>query len=257
MFGLRQLSHLPVLAKSSAALSIVLMLLAGVRVAHADFVGNLVLLPTGCQSTGHCELGADFGFIDPKGVGWQAAKGLITDGASIPPWAQPIVGKPFDESFVQAAIIHDHYCDRHVRSWRQTHRVFYDALRASAVGSEKAGIMYFAILVGGPKWIKLVKGKPCGVGLGCINQVGASLQLPGTGLSVDENGGLIAVRGAQYGTAKFAKTMADNLPQLEAQGGSLTPEVVEQKASQAMADDVFFANGDETGTTLDIKVDTK
>src|SRR5689334_10444439 len=111
MFGLRQLSHLPFLAKSYAALSIVLVLLAGVRVAHADFVGSLVLSPTGCESTGHCELGADFGFIDPKGVGWQAAKGLITDGASIPPWAQPIVGKPFDESFVKAAIIHDHYCD--------------------------------------------------------------------------------------------------------------------------------------------------
>jgi hypothetical protein len=239
-------------------LSLVALLVASAAsVARADFVGELVLMPMGCESTGHCELGEDFGFIDPSGVGWQAAKGLITDGASIPPWAQPIVGNPFDKSFIKAAIIHDHYCDRHVRSWRQTHRVFYDALRASGVLSNKAGVMYFAILVGGPKWIKLIKGKPCGLGTTCTFRVGANSQLPGTSLSVDENGGLIMMRGSQYATAKFAETMEDNVPGLQAQGEALTPEMVELAAKKAMADDIFFNNGEEIGTNLDIKVETK
>jgi hypothetical protein len=62
-------------------LSLVALLVASAAsVARADFVGELVLMPMGCESTGHCELGEDFGFIDPSGVGWQAAKGLITDG---------------------------------------------------------------------------------------------------------------------------------------------------------------------------------
>jgi hypothetical protein len=80
---------------------------SAVPVARADFVGELVLLPAGCEITGRCELGEDLGFIDPGGAGWQASKGLITDGASIPAWARPMVGEPFDRNFINAAIIGD------------------------------------------------------------------------------------------------------------------------------------------------------
>src|SRR5690606_25020755 len=126
--------------------------------ASAGFEGTLTLLPSGCEASGQCTPGTDFGFVDSAGYGWQAAKGLLTDGASIPPWAQPLVGGAFDESFIKAAIIHDHYCVRHVRPWRNTHKVFHEALLASGVAPGKAGIMYFAVLVGGPKWVKLVQG---------------------------------------------------------------------------------------------------
>ena len=91
--------------------------------AAAQFIGNLELNPPGCQATGQCTLGSDLRYTDPNGLTWQAAAGNRTDGASIPFWAQPIVGAPFDESYIKAAVIHDHYCDRHVRSWRATHRV--------------------------------------------------------------------------------------------------------------------------------------
>ena len=57
---------------------------------RADFEAILVLEPPGCQQTGHCQLGNDFGFVDSQGVAAGGAKGLLTDGASIPLWAQMI-----------------------------------------------------------------------------------------------------------------------------------------------------------------------
>src|SRR5687767_4148559 len=85
---------------------------------RADFEGNFELGPAGCEQTGKCILTYDFRFTDPKGLVWQAAASNKTDGASIPAWAQPIIGSPFDKSYIKAAVIHDHYCDRHVRPWR-------------------------------------------------------------------------------------------------------------------------------------------
>lgn len=97
--------------------------------AFSEFIGPFVLGPNGCEDKGLCTLSYDFKYKDPKGNEWQADAKDKTDGASIPPWAQPIIGKPFDSQFVKAAAIHDHYCVRQVRPWRQTHQVFYDVLR--------------------------------------------------------------------------------------------------------------------------------
>jgi hypothetical protein len=91
--------------------------------------------------------------------------------ATIPSWARPFVGGPFDPSYIKAAVIHDHYCDRHVRPWRSTHRAFYDALIALGLDTAKAKVMYYAVYLGGPKWVKLIPGKPCGSGIACINNV--------------------------------------------------------------------------------------
>ena len=65
--------------------------------AHAEFSGEIVLLPTGCQQSSECTLGNNFGYIDSRNVGWEADKGDITDGASIPRWAQLFAGDPFEE----------------------------------------------------------------------------------------------------------------------------------------------------------------
>src|SRR4051794_9685128 len=87
----------------------ILLVFAPALSARAEFVGKLDFQPTGCKSKGQCELVYDFGYIDPKGVGWQAKAGLKTDGASIPPWAQLIIGGAWDGQFIRAAVIHDHY----------------------------------------------------------------------------------------------------------------------------------------------------
>src|SRR5262245_5519353 len=114
--------------------------------ASAEFVGKLEFKPADCKNAGTCELVYDFGYIDPNRLGWQAKAGLKTDGASIPSWATPIIGGPWEEQFVGAAVIHDHYCIRTVRTRRATHRMFYDAL--IGIIRAKALAMYYAVIVG-------------------------------------------------------------------------------------------------------------
>ncbi len=58
----------------------------------------------------HKLLEADFGYVDPSGIGWQTNKGAKTDGASIPPLLQPFVGGPWEDGYIRAAVIHDWYC---------------------------------------------------------------------------------------------------------------------------------------------------
>ncbi len=88
--------------------------------ANAKFIGKLAFDPKGCEATGKCRIVSDFKYIDPYKFGWLTKAGDNTDGATIPSWAQPFIGEPFDKSFIKAAVIHDHYCVRHVRPWRQT-----------------------------------------------------------------------------------------------------------------------------------------
>jgi hypothetical protein len=115
------------------------------------FVGDLKLIdldPHGLRFT----LEAPFGYIDPSGAMWQAEKGLVTDGASIPWPLWSIIGGPFEGEYRRAAVIHDFYCDRKYRAWQRTHRVFYDAMITGGVGPIKAKIMYYAVWRFGPRW---------------------------------------------------------------------------------------------------------
>ncbi|ESX02327.1 hypothetical protein X768_30620 [Mesorhizobium sp. LSJC265A00] len=138
------------------------------------FEGKLELFPEGCRDHGLCYLKNDIYFTDKSNVRWKAparnaAWGAAvhsgsTDGASIPKWAQAVVGQPFDEQYLMAAALHDHYCYKEnlVRPWRQTHRMFYDAMVALKVPAVKAKTMYAAVYLGGPKWVELVPGESCG-----------------------------------------------------------------------------------------------
>lgn len=98
----------------------------------------------------------DISYRDDNNEVWKSNRGDVTDGASIPLVLQGIVGDPFDPSFIRAAVIHDRYCDKknghRVRSWRQTHRVFYEMLLVSGIDPLKAKIMYYAVYNFGPKW---------------------------------------------------------------------------------------------------------
>jgi hypothetical protein len=113
-------------------------------------------------------LESDFGYIDSSGTGWQTNKGTKTDGASIPPLLQPFVGSPWEDGYIRAAVIHDWYCDRHVRSWKATHKVFYSAMIASGLESRKAKLMFYAVYAFGPRWGYLIPGTPCKATYNCI-----------------------------------------------------------------------------------------
>ncbi|MGR3503611.1 DUF1353 domain-containing protein [Pseudaestuariivita sp.] len=91
---------------------------------------------------------------------WIASRDTLTDGASIPRIFVPIVGLPTSPSFVNAAAVHDAHCgignengpEFHSRTWEDTHRMFYDALRVGGTPELKAKIMFAAVYLGGPRW---------------------------------------------------------------------------------------------------------
>jgi hypothetical protein len=131
----------------------------------ACFIGKLKLVDNPADSSGKTKkLADDLYFVDPDKFVWKAGKDDITDGASIPELFQPIIGGPFEADYLPAAIIHDHYTKKahRVRPWRDTARVFYQAMIVKGINVIKAKTMYFAVYSFGPHWDVLAKGIPCG-----------------------------------------------------------------------------------------------
>lgn len=129
------------------------------------FVGELKLIDNPADPSGKTKIFADdLFFIDPDKFVWKAGKADVTDGASIPELFKPIIGGAFEADFLPAAVIYDHYTHRahRVRPWRDTARVFYQAMLVRGVDVVKAKTMYFAVYTFGPHWGVLARGVPCG-----------------------------------------------------------------------------------------------
>jgi len=94
----------------------------------------------------------DFAYIDPSGHRWDAPKGSIVDGASIPRLAWTIIGGPFEGRYRNASVVHDVACVRKTQKWRDVHRMFYNATRLGGTNSLLAKIMYGAVYHFGPRW---------------------------------------------------------------------------------------------------------
>lgn len=136
----------------------------------ACFIGNVRLRLNVSDPSGRTKvLEDDLYFIDPNGLIWKADKDDVTDGATIPGLLQLIVGNAFENDFLPAAIIHDHYTTKshYVRTWEATALMFYQAMVVKGVSAIKAKTMYYAVYTFGPHWGYLVAGRPCGHG--CIN----------------------------------------------------------------------------------------
>jgi hypothetical protein len=211
--------------------------------ALAEFVGTLSFTPADCKASGQCELVYDFGYIDPDRVGWQAKAGLKSDGASIPSWAQPIIGGPWEEQFIRAAVIHDWYCIRTVRTRRATHRMFYNALIEGGVSRPKALTMYYAVTVGSHMWVKLMEGQKCSGLANCIQNTTASTQIPGATIRTSPEGELQAYRPPRFERPDIAKDIAEASAIIE--GGAIdSPAAVEAMALSRHPNDFFLRNGD-------------
>ena len=198
--------------------------------ASAQFSGTLEMVPKGCEALGQCILKNAFRFTDASNTVWEAREGLPTDGASIPGIFQPFVGSPFDPAFIKAAVIHDHYCDRHVKPWRQTHKVFYEGLIASGVSRSKAKTMYFAVFLGGPKWIELEPGVSCGTN--CINKFKSTSGVAG-----------FYSRRADYSASDVGSAVQSVGKLLELNPDVLSLEELENMAEKIRPKDFFYANG--------------
>ena len=98
------------------------------------------------------KLMAPFSYTDPRGVKWEVPAGYITNGASVPWGLWNIVGGPYDGPYRDAAVIHDYYTEFKLRSWEDTHRMYYEASLARGVSENRAGIMYAGLLVGADRW---------------------------------------------------------------------------------------------------------
>lgn len=94
----------------------------------------------------------DLIYTTAAGEIWVCPAGHEVDGASIPQVFWSIIGGPLDGDYRNASIIHDYACDTRKRSWKSTHRVFYEAMRCSGVEVGKAKLMYWAVYNFGPRW---------------------------------------------------------------------------------------------------------
>lgn len=220
--------------KQSKSLAAVLLLLC--CSANAQFEGTLELIPPGCEQLGQCKLKTPLRFTDSAKVVWEAEAGLPTDGASIPEIFQPFIGSPFDPKFIKAAVVHDHYCDRHVRPWRQTHKVFYEGLIAEGVSLGKAKTMYFAVFMGGPKWVSLDPGKNCG--LNCVNRFKSIYGVPG-----------VYARRADYSSSDISSSVQSVAKLLEINSNALSIDELEKLATKLRPKDFFYKNGDRVNAS--------
>lgn len=209
----------------------VFMLMCNSAFAKTQFEGDLVLNPLGCEQTGKCTIGNKLRFTDSNKLVWEAAAGLETDGATIPTFFQPFVGKPFEPMFLKAAIVHDHYCKRHVRSWRSTHRVFYEGLLDQGVAMAKAKVMYYAVYLGGPKWVKLIPGTNCGKN--CTNKITTAAGTP-----------IVNFREADYSLFDMNAELKALESELASNPNALTLDDIEKRAQKKRANDYYYRNGD-------------
>lgn len=100
----------------------------------------------------HMRLKRPFGYVDASGREWPVPAETVVDGASIPQVFWSLTGGPFSGAFRDASIVHDYYCDVRTRPWRDTHRVFLDAMLCSGVSEVQAQVMYYAVYRFGPRW---------------------------------------------------------------------------------------------------------
>ena len=98
------------------------------------------------------EIQSRFVYVDPLGRRWSVPPGGIVDGASIPRVFWTFLGGPWDGAYRDAAVVHDWYCAVRVQPWRDTHDMFYHAMRCSGVPESQARTMYLAVYYAGPSW---------------------------------------------------------------------------------------------------------
>ena len=103
-----------------------------------------------------------FAYIAPGGKRWNAPRGSVVDGASIPKACWSIIGGPFEGKFRNASVVHDVACNEMTQPWQEVHEMFYNACRCGGVGELKAKTMYAAVYHRGPRWGYLVEAAPGG-----------------------------------------------------------------------------------------------
>lgn len=94
------------------------------------------------------KLTAPFKYVnDPYNI--TVKTGFLTDGASIPKFAYPIIGPPWGGKYSRAAVIHDFLYHSQILTRLQSDRIFYNAMEILGVSRWRRTIMFFAVRMGG------------------------------------------------------------------------------------------------------------
>jgi hypothetical protein len=115
------------------------------------FIGNPIQFQRAVSEPRNIQLTREFGFRT-AGKLWLVPRDAVVDGASIPQWAWSFIGGPQEGTYFDASVIHDFFCDTKGEPWREVHRVFYRAMRASGVEEFQARVMWAAVRYFGPRW---------------------------------------------------------------------------------------------------------
>lgn len=102
----------------------------------------------------------DFAFKGPDCKVWSVPKNAVVDGASIPQIFWTVIGGPFEGRYRDASVVHDYYCKVKTEPSEAVHEMFYYAMLANGVDSNKAGVMFYAVSWFGPKWQLFQKAPP-------------------------------------------------------------------------------------------------
>lgn len=122
--------------------------------ARADGFGQFIgdVTATWLADGREMKLTENFTYVDPTGKRWDAPKGSVVDGASIPQILWSAIGGPFEGTYRNASVVHDVACVRQDQPWQRVHRMFYYAMRCGGVGERRALAMYYAVYNYGPHW---------------------------------------------------------------------------------------------------------
>jgi hypothetical protein len=110
-----------------------------------------------------CEHGDDrnmclletFWYLDPQGRRWEAPKGAVTNGASIPRTLWSSIGSPYTGNYRRASIIHD-IAIRTVGVVRsEADTMFYFACLAGGCMLMESKLLYAGVCIG--SWASLVR----------------------------------------------------------------------------------------------------
>lgn len=142
------------ITKYLMAIIVILVLFPSISVGNDSefgvYEGELIVKPLADGRA--IELVGNYSFIGPSGTKWSVPDKYVVDGASIPQFLWSVVGGPLSGKYRNASVIHDRYCDTESRPWKDVHRMFYNAMRASGVTNARAKLMYSAVYRFGPRW---------------------------------------------------------------------------------------------------------
>jgi hypothetical protein len=119
----------------------------------AHFTGKLVLELIDEIGFNHkFRLLDDLAFVDDQGNAWIAPRGSITDDESLPRELHPLHGLPYIAEYRKAAVVHRYFSRAGTESWKQVHRVLYQASIAEGVSAAQARSLYAAVYAAAWRW---------------------------------------------------------------------------------------------------------